>query len=519
MSTTPDTDLNLDTLFLPAWAQEPASKNLYAHFEGEREDKRDRNDRGDRPPRRREAGPRGQGGPRPQGRDNNGPRPPRRDGPPNRDRHDRRDGPRPERRDAPAPAALPELNVAFRPDEKGVDSLTRQIKITGRAYPLFQIAQMILDKPERHQVILSVVKKADGQPAQALFSCALDDTLWLSEADAVAHVLNKHFGTFYQAERTAIDAPKGTYTFVAQCGVSGVVLGPPNHHDYQNNLRKLHSQRFARVPFEDFKARIKIVRDEAVVKQWLDEQSWKTEFICLNVAEPLKLGSRAEVEAHFRQTHLANIIKNVESFTMDGVISRKLPTPALQRLLRQNWEDQQRFPIQIATVLSQQFTTRGLQFFKVNKTVTHVTVARPHFLDLELTPVSESIRRIIDFINFTPRGTRRQLLNALAPSPAPVVPAEGKPAGEPAIPDATSPEATAVISELHWLIHQGHVIEFANGILETAKKPLPPKPTKMAPAVAVKAVAGTTENCAVESAEPVPVALTEPAVSAPAIQE
>jgi hypothetical protein len=32
---------------------------------------------------------------------------------------------------------------------------------------------------------------------------------------------------------------------------------------------------------------------------------------------------------------------------------------------------------------------------------------------------------------------------------------------------------------LHWLIHQGHVIEFANGILETAKKPLPkpePKP-------------------------------------------
>jgi hypothetical protein len=33
---------------------------------------------------------------------------------------------------------------------------------------------------------------------------------------------------------------------------------------------------------------------------------------------------------------------------------------------------------------------------------------------------------------------------------------------------------------LHWLIHQGHVIEFANGILETAKKPAPrpPKPEK-----------------------------------------
>jgi len=39
-------------------------------------------------------------------------------------------------------------------------------------------------------------------------------------------------------------------------------------------------------------------------------------------------------------------------------------------------------------------------------------------------------------------------------------------------------EQTAVIADLHWLIHQGHVIEFANGMLDTAKKPLPrpPKP-------------------------------------------
>jgi hypothetical protein len=34
---------------------------------------------------------------------------------------------------------------------------------------------------------------------------------------------------------------------------------------------------------------------------------------------------------------------------------------------------------------------------------------------------------------------------------------------------------------LHWLIHQGHVIEFASGLLETAKKPLP-RPPKREPA-------------------------------------
>jgi len=56
----------------------------------------------------------------------------------------------------------------------------------------------------------------------------------------------------------------------------------------------------------------------------------------------------------------------------------------------------------------------------------HVAVARPHFLDLEATPVSEGVKRIVDFINATPKCTHKQLLKALAPAPAvlaPVAPA------------------------------------------------------------------------------------------------
>ena len=73
-----------------------------------------------------------------------------------------------------------------------------------------------------------VKKKPDGQLAQPLFLCAIDDTLWLSEQEAVDHALNKHFGMFYQAEKTPTDPPKGTYTFVAQCGMSDA-LGVVHH--------------------------------------------------------------------------------------------------------------------------------------------------------------------------------------------------------------------------------------------------------------------------------------------------
>ena len=482
-SGSPELGLDLDLHFLPAWAQKPA-ENKYAKFEGgddrfsrDRGDRRDR--RPDRPGGRRpdsRSGPQGQRSDRPGGRDFGRPRP--------QDRSRR-----PERTEPIIP--LPEVNVSFIPEEKGVESLARQIRLTGRAYPLFDIAFLILKKPDRYTVRFNVIKKPEGQTVQPLFVCALDDTLWLSEQEVVEYVLAKHFATFYQSEKTPTDPPKGTYTFVAQCGISGTILGPPNYHDYQNKLRKLHTERFSRMPFEGYKARIRIVRDEATVKKWLEDQSWKTEFVCLNVPETLKLGSREEVEQHFRQTHLANVIKSVEAHTLTGPAAQASPTQGLQRLVRRSWDEQMRFPLKMVNVLSQQFAEHGLQFFKVNKTVTHVAVARPRFLDMDVTPVSEGVKRIVDFVQATVTCTRRKILEALAPTPAPVVPptpaaAPGAPV-TPVVEPPPSPEMAAVISDLHWLIHQGHVIEFASGLIELAKRPIPRPPRPERPPAAAPA--------------------------------
>jgi len=421
---------------------------------------------------------------------------------------------------------LPEINLILVPEEKGVESLARQIKMTGRAYPLFDIALMILQKPERHSVVFSVKKNAEGKPVQQLFRCALDETVWLSEDEAVGHVLKKHFSTFYQAERTATEPPKGKYTFVAQCGMSGAILGPPNYHDYQNQLHKLHSERFSRMPFEVYKARVKIVRDEEVVKKWVDDQSWKTEYLCLNMPEPLRLSSMEAVEKHFRENHKDNIIKPVESHTLGGAAARSLRSPDLVRLVRSVSEDQRRFPLQIATILSQQFATHGLQFFKVNKTITHVSVARPHYLDLALIPVSEGVKRIVDFINANPKCTRRKLVEALAPSPAAATQlpiADGQPAPQTENTVPTS-EQNSVSADLHWLIHQGHVIEFANGTLETAKKPVPrpakpepksaPKPPELTESATQTTLSELSEVETSPSTAPIPVQAAPPAEGA-----
>src|SRR5260370_25783946 len=56
LMSTPENELDLEKLFLPAWAQEPASANLYAKYEGG-DDRPDRGRDDRRGPRRRQGPP------------------------------------------------------------------------------------------------------------------------------------------------------------------------------------------------------------------------------------------------------------------------------------------------------------------------------------------------------------------------------------------------------------------------------------------------------------------------------
>jgi len=82
--------------------------------------------------------------------------------------------------------------------------------------------------------------------------------VWPNERAAVAHAVSRHLETFYRRDRVTIEPPKGSYACVAVCGMTDTLLGPPNYHDYQDRLRKLHAERFSSMPFEAYKSRVRV---------------------------------------------------------------------------------------------------------------------------------------------------------------------------------------------------------------------------------------------------------------------
>ena len=356
----------------------------------------------------------------------------------------------------------------FVPDADGVESIAKEIKLTGRSYPLFQIALLVLERPARYTIRLRVQKKPGGEVTQRLFACKLDGTAWLNEDQAVRHTLGEHFDEFYETRKIETEGPKGNFTFVAQCGVTDEYLGAPNHHDYQNRLVSFHAERLARMPFEKFKSRIRIVKDEEAINAWLEQAKWKTEYVTRKAETEQAFTKRDEVEAHFREQHLNDAVEEVEVCEVSGENAKTMANPrTLAEFLKDQWHKQKHFPMQLSTHLSKQFSRMGLQFFKKDKKVTHVSVARPNFLDVETEPVSEGVKKIMQFIDGTEECTRRQILEHLGGMEH----LEHKESEETAPAPEQTEEQKQLTSDLHWLIHQGHVLEFSNGIIETAKKP------------------------------------------------
>jgi hypothetical protein len=552
--------IDLSLSFAPAWAKDADASKQIARLAA-----RHGNDRGDGGKRRDDwSGGRPDRGPR---RDGGNARPGgKRSGPggPRRDRADDRER-RPERE--PSQQPLEGWTIHFFPDRHGVDGLAKQIKTAAKAYPLFDLARLVLEKSERYLVEF---KRASAE-APSLFQLKTDGSVWLSEADAVSDFLARHLDKHYRRERIAIDPPKGTYPFVAVCGMSGVLLGPPNYHDYQAKIRQLHAERFANMPFEAFKSRIRMDRDEEAIARWKEEQSSKDVFYPITekpaepapaeavaevppaaspeepaaeVSEPVDeevvappaedaapaepaaaeptspesapeevappaeppkadgLETLADVERHFRQHHAPGLIVKIrERVVVPGPAALNDSAPAVLLLTRAMWEDLNRFPLPLAHGLGQQLVGRGLQIFKNRDNITFVGVARPRYLDRQATPVSEGLSGILDYLEghgTTARAEQIKALVALRP-----VPAEG----------AEDDREAAVIRDLSWLIHEGHVIDYIKRGLEAARKPKPPTPPKKS-ARRPEAAAASPEAAAVATDSPEEnVTTAEPAPS------
>ncbi len=467
-----------DLKLMPAWVgdigKEEKIKQRYAGRDddrpqrGGRDDRRggggfgNRERRGGPPPRRdgpgggapRRDGPpsggfrsRGEGGPRRDGDDRRGPR---RFG-------DRDRGGPPQREWVEIPK---DVQVTIYPDDKSVDALASHVRQSGHAFSMFDASRLVLAGGDRFVVRY---RCAEERPT-GLFNVPADGSLFLNRDEALKHILHSAvLDEFYRVEEIELEAPKGEFQSVAVCGMSGEIIAPPSHHSYQTGLIRLHRERFANMPFEDFKRRVKVEANPELVAKWKENMSKGQRWICLKIeasegGDMLTLSSRADMEAHFRRTFGNDAVIEVREANVHGDIDKQKLSHVLFIMLRQSVEAARKHLFEISQKLGAGLERRGLKLFKRRAGKQYVCRVKPRAIENGMV-FSDRLADIVKILKDNHGMPMQTLVETIMPSPPPM---DG---ADPNAPKHPNEGQIGVIKDIRWLANEGYVIEYSDGMV------------------------------------------------------
>ena len=409
-------DVILELNFVPQWARKPPGESHYARGEGS---DRSRAERGER-------------------RDYAGRREPRRDGRP----HSPRRSPAEHREPRPSREPVKELpvNVSFLPEQKRLASLVRQIHHSRRAYPLMDLANLLIHDPEGYLVKLELGKESGDL---ALFQCSQCKAVASSEEMIQQHILANHLSDFFDREEIETEPPSGNFPGIARCRKTGILLGPPNHHSYTEKVSEMHQSRFPHLSLDEYKEHIEVVKDEALVEQWREESRRQVLYRPKGDPEAEPMDLRKAEAALARQ--VPELYESVHRAIIPSGVAQKLEDRDLLHSIHRIWTKESRFPLTMSFAMRAAFRHMHLHLFKAGR-VNFVTHVKPHPVNPAETVAN--IAEVLMFLKENPGSTRQHVLEVLHPSL-----------------DPHSKEAKEALQPLSWLIERGHIIEFFNGTL------------------------------------------------------
>ena len=364
--------------------------------------------------------------------------------------------------DKPTKRLDPDHLVSFFPEAIPFANLIREMKTTCRTYSLFDLAKLILEKPERFVVMATPVEKPSEEASY--FVTKPDGVAFTTREEACAHLMDHHGESFFEVEQRESEGPKGSFTVVNKCGITGELLAPPNYHRYAEFIREHHTTHLPNVSFEKFQRRIETEKSPETVDAWLEGMK-KVRVYRLkdrSEEEPEIFETREALQRFLMGQRFSKFIKKVRKARFSGICLATLPSGTLKRDVELALGEQIRYPLTTATMLRRNFRKMKFAVYKRgSKGITFVCAIKRKIRTPE-TVFASSIQALLDFLDHNPKSRKSELIERFLGF----------------APEERTEEQEETVRQLardfRWLVTEGYVTEFADGILLLS--PVTPSP-------------------------------------------
>ncbi|MGC9450168.1 MAG: hypothetical protein ACP5I4_01860 [Oceanipulchritudo sp.] len=367
-------------------------------------------------------------------------------------------GGRPERTEEQKPFE-PVVAVDFYPEEEPFKVLAQAIRTSYRTFELFEIARLILDKPDRFVCVVRDPEQKEGEPAR-LFASIPDGLPFRTEEEALTHVFRHYTGDFFTIDTVEVDPPSGAFQMVHKCGFTGELLAPPNYHRYQAICREHHAAKLNHLPYARFEQRIESSREQEDIQSWLDKMKIQTRYTDKENPD-LVFDNLEDARLHLVTQSKDKLVRPAYSARFSGKALALLnPQDPIRRSVEYLLEGQRHFPLDTANHLRGRLRRMHFAVYKRgSKGISYVCAVKRRFRKPEEV-MADNLQELIDFVEAHPNFPARELPKAF-------LGIQSKGEGEEAA--APSEEEKASLrqlkTDLHYLVSEGYVIEYSDGRL------------------------------------------------------
>lgn len=324
------------------------------------------------------------------------------------------------------------------PEPKALGTIIRKLQQDSHAYKLKDLAYFLLDNPSS---VLLRITPAKDETAKRFFQCRACGFAATDEAEIAAHACQAHLADYYDAVEEDCEPPKGDFPCVAKCGVTGVLLGPPNFHGFASAIRETMRRNSIKMSEQEYRSRIVMVHDKEAVEEWRAKAVKKTSYVAKGAGEGAAKLTREQAEGEFRRTMAPSLVDSPKVLAIPADAAASSQIPGLRRAAAEAIENERRSPAGMCFALRGAFHHRKMHFFRANDARGQEFATGVELKEFDSAHAIPELAKVAEFVAEHPCASYAEI----APD------------------DETR-------KRLDWLVSTGHVVAFTNGVYSKVEK-------------------------------------------------
>ena len=162
-----------------------------------------------------------------------------------------------------------ETNFEFQllPNRNILEKIKSEMRKTGVSYALSDICETISAKGERYLVKIKFKEEKD----KSFIKTIVDQKIFSSEEKAIDHLLRNNFDRCFVKELDQEEKPIKTFSYVYQCPKTDILLPPNNYHRYEEIIKQHILLNGIREKYENFCKGLIKVSEPDTIKLWTEK--------------------------------------------------------------------------------------------------------------------------------------------------------------------------------------------------------------------------------------------------------